>query len=124
MTIRLVCLLATAALASACYTSRPAIDPSSGPPDPEGTLAGHVRTDTNAPVSARLVRAVPLDGSGEPYETMTSDTGAYTMKVRPGRYRLEVQLHDGERLSKQPGETNVNPSDLDPGRDFVIARAP
>jgi hypothetical protein len=30
-------------------------------------------------------------------------------------------LLPGETISKQPGETRVNRSDLDPRRDFVIA---
>jgi hypothetical protein len=46
--------------------------------------------------------------------------GGYTIKVPHGRYRLEVELHQGERLTRQPGETQVNRSDLDPRRDFVI----
>ena len=47
--------------------------------------------------------------------------GTYTLKVPPGRYRIELELHEGERLVRQPGETNVNSSDLDPRRDFEIA---
>ena len=121
MTFRLFGLLAGASLLlGACYTSRPAFDPSSKPPGQEGTLAGHVTTDSNVPVPGRIVRAMPVGGGAEPYETTTTDTGGYTMKVVPGRYRLELELREGERLVKQPGETNVNPSDLDPGQDFVI----
>lgn len=123
MTYRAIGAAAVCLLLAACYTSRPAFDPSPKPPGQEGTVAGHVTTDTNAPVPSRIVRAVPVDG-GDAYETTTDDTGAYTMKVRPGRYRLEVALRQGERLVNEPGETNVNPSDLDPDRDFVIGRAP
>lgn len=110
--------LASLALAG-CLSSRPVIDTTSGPAVQEGTIAGHVRTDGNAPVVSRVVRAVPADGS-TPYETTTSGTGSYTLKVRPGRYRLEVELHPGERILKEPGGTEVNPSDLDPARDFVL----
>jgi hypothetical protein len=42
------------------------------------------------------------------------------MKVPPGKYRLEVELREGERLIKGPTETEVNASDLDPDRSFVI----
>jgi hypothetical protein len=107
-----------------CLSSRPVVDPSSGPSRQDGTLAGHVRTDTNVPLPGRIVRAVPVGATTEPYETTTSDTGAYTLKVRPGRYRLLVQLREGERLVKDPGETNVNASDLDPARDFVVSISP
>ena len=45
------------------------------------------------------------------------------MKVPPGKYKLEVELRAGERIVKEPGETEVNKSDLDPRRDFVIGIA-
>ena len=102
-----------------CLSSRPVIDTSSGPTTQEGTIAGHVRTDGDDPIVSRMVRAVPADGS-TPYETTTSGTGSYTLKVRPGRYRMEVELRSGERVVKEPGVTDVNPSDLDPDRDFVL----
>jgi hypothetical protein len=31
-----------------------------------------------------------------------------------------LELRAGEKLSKEPGETKINSSDLDPNRDFVI----
>ena len=114
-------LLAASLALAGCYTSRPVIDPSTKPPTQEGTVAGHVRTSTNTPVVGRIVRAVPLEGDAQAYETTTSNTGGYTMKVKPGRYRLEVALIQGEKLEKQPGETRIDASDLDPGQDFVIA---
>ena len=109
-----------ASLASACLSSRPVIDTGSKPAQQDGTIAGHVNTDGDAPVVTRRVRIVPLDG-GTPYETTTNAAGTYTVKVRPGRYRLEVELHPGERVVKQPEDTEVNPSDLDPDRNFVIS---
>ena len=104
----------------ACYSSRPVVDTRPGPRVQEGTIAGHVSTDTDVPVVSRVVRAVPLDGASA-HETTTNEAGSYTLKVPPGRYRLEVELRPGERLVEQPGENEVNPSDLDPDRDFVIA---
>jgi hypothetical protein len=80
-----------------------------------------VRTDTNVPLPGRIVKAAPVGDTAEPYQTTTSDTGSYTLKVRPGRYRLSVELREGERLVKEPGETNVNASDLDPARDFIVS---
>ena len=50
----------------------------------------------------------------------TGTNGGYTLQVPVGTYRLEVQLRDGERVSKQPDQTQINKSDLDSGRDFVI----
>jgi hypothetical protein len=124
MTFRHFSLAVAAAsiLLGACYSSRPVIDTGARPRVQEGTIAGHVRTDGDAPLVSRVVRAVPVDGSS-PHETTTNEAGSYTLKVPPGRYRLEVELRPGERIVKQPGENQVNPSDLDPDRNFVISAA-
>ena len=44
-----------------------------------------------------------------------------TIKVPQGTYRLEVELRPGEVVAKQPDETRIQKSDLDPRRDFTIA---
>jgi hypothetical protein len=97
----------------------PVVDRGEKPPTHDGTIAGNVRTDSDAAVVTRVVRAVAVS-TGQKFETTTNSAGTYTLKVPPGRYRLEVELRDGERLSKEPGETQINASDLDPGRNFVI----
>ena len=70
-------------------------------------------------VPSRLVRAINVE-SGQKFEATTNSAGTYTMKVPPGKYRIEVELREGERLVKQPGETEVHKSDLDPNRDFEL----
>ena len=117
VTAVVVLLLATAG----CRTGTPIIDTAAKPPTRDGTIAGKVTTDGNAAVVSRLVRAVAADGTR--HETTTNNAGTYSMKVPQGKYRLEVELRAGERLVKQPGETEVNASDLDPDRDFVIGVA-
>jgi len=102
-----------------CRTGVPVLDPGEKPVSQAGTIAGHVRSSGDAAVVSRVVRAVSVS-TGEKFETTTNNAGTYTLKVPPGRYRLEVELRQGERLTKQPGETQINPSDLDPDRDFVI----
>ena len=108
-------------VASACRTGVPVIDTAGKPPGREGTIAGKVVSDGGAAVVSRVVRAIGADGAR--HEATTNNAGTYSMKVPPGKYRLEVELRDGERLVKQPGETEVNASDLDPNRDFVISAA-
>jgi hypothetical protein len=115
---RLVSLVALVAFVSACRTGVPVIDTASKPPTREGTIAGKVVTESDAAVVSRVVRAIAADGTR--HEVTTNNAGTYSMKVPPGKYRLEVELRAGERLVKQPGETEVNASDLDPNRDFVI----
>jgi hypothetical protein len=96
------------------------VDTGPKPPTLDGTIAGHVSSNGGAPVVGRVVRAVAVEG-GQKYEATTNNAGTYTLKVPPGHYRLEIELRAGERLTKEPGETKINKSDLDPNRDFVIA---
>ena len=85
-----------------------------------GTLAGIVSTETKGPVPNRKVTAVNTS-TGSRYDATTGANGGYTIKVPQGTYRLELELREGERVTKQPGETRVTRSDLDPQRDFVIS---
>jgi hypothetical protein len=122
--MHLVALIAVVVFVVACRTGVPVIDTGPKPPTPNGTIAGHVTTgDQAVAVTSRIVRAISVE-SGQKFETTTNNAGTYTLKVPPGRYRLEVELRPGETLAKQPKETEVNKSDLDPNRDFVITVAP
>ena len=86
-----------------------------------GTIAGIVRaTDGAAPLVTRKVTAIHVP-SGTRYDTTTGANGGYTIKVpQTGRYRIEVELRDGEVIAKGPSEIDINNGDLDPGRDFEI----
>ena len=114
-----VALVLVAAVAAGCRTGVPVVDTGAKPPTPDGTIAGHVSAAGGTAVVARVVRAIGVE-SGQKFETSTNSAGTYTLKVPPGRYRLEVELRSGEKLSKEPGETTIDKSDLDPNRDFVI----
>ena len=75
------------------------------------------------PLVTRKVTAIHAS-SGARYETTTGVNGGYTIKVpEVGRYRIEVELRDGEVVAKGPEETEVNNGDLDPGRNFEITVA-
>jgi hypothetical protein len=122
--IQIVVLTAAVAFAVACRSGVPVVDTGPKPPTQDGTIAGHVSTgDKAVAVASRIVRAISVE-SGLKFEATTNNAGTYTLKVPPGRYRLEVELRPGEKLVKEPGETEVHKSDLDPNRDFVITAGP
>jgi hypothetical protein len=89
-----------------------------------GTIAGIVRaTAGSVPLVTRRVTVINAS-TGARFETTTGVNGGYTIKVPDqGRYRIEVELRDGEVLAKRPNETEINNGDLDSGRDFEITVA-
>jgi hypothetical protein len=86
-----------------------------------GTIAGIVRaTGGTIPLATRKVTVINQK-TGDRFETTTGVNGGYTIKVPDeGRYRIEVELRQGEVVAKGPEETDINNGDLDPGRDFEI----
>ena len=105
--------------ASSCMPRGPILDTGSKPANVGGTISGTVRTAAGSPLTARRVTAIDL-ASGQRFEASTATNGGYTIKVPVGKYRLEVELRDGEALAGQPGETEINASDMDADRDFTI----
>ena len=111
-------LVLVALLGVACHPG-PVIG--SNPDGPAGgTIAGIVTMEGDSPVVGRRVSAVDT-ASGAKFEATTGANGGYTIKVPEGTYRLELEVRPGEKVAKQPDETRVNRSDLDPRRDFVIS---
>ena len=107
-------------LAAACAARGPVLDTGSKPENVGGTIAGIVRAQgSGEPLSGRKVTAIAVDG-GRRYEASTATNGGYTIKVPKGKYRLELELRSGETLAEQPKETEINTSDLDPDRNFVV----
>jgi hypothetical protein len=103
-----------------CHPSRPVLDP--GPrPVVDGTISGIV-ADDSAPLAGRRITAVNV-GTGARFETSSTSNGGYTVRVPAGTYRLEFELRAGEKLAVAPEPTEVDPGDLDAGRNFVITLA-
>jgi hypothetical protein len=123
MTLKTVLAATVAVLLSvACHPSRPVVDP--GPfPDVGGTISGQVLANGGAlPVSSRQVTAIDVN-TGARFETSTTSTGAYTVRVPKGTYRLVVEVRPGEALASTPDATDVDAGDLDAGRNFALAVA-
>jgi hypothetical protein len=70
-------------------------------------------------VEGRTVEVVNVQ-TGERQRTTTSNAGGFTFKVKPGKYRVELTLLEGENLLKSPGVLDVNRSDVDAHADFVV----
>jgi len=90
-------------------------------PNPTGTLSGTVTSSTGTPLEGRRVSAINM-ATEQRYDVMTASNGGFTIKVPPGRYRLELELRGGDQLAKQPEQRQVNVGDLDEELDFVIGR--
>lgn len=111
------------AFITACAAAhRPVVDTGPLPAGVGGTIAGMVRTSAGEPLSGRKVTATDV-GTGARYEAATATNGGYTMKVPTGTYRLDVELRAGETLAEKPADTDVNTSDLDAQRNFVVTRS-
>jgi hypothetical protein len=104
----------------ACHPGRPVVDTGTKPPAVGGTIAGIVSSDSNAALAGRKVTAIDTV-AGKRYDATTGVDGGYTIEVPQGRYRLEVELRAGEKVTKQPADTKVDKSDIDAHRDFVIS---
>jgi hypothetical protein len=65
-----------------------------------GTIAGVVTGPADATLADRTVTIVNVE-TGERYQTATGEKGGYSLRVPPGRYRLDVQLRPGEQLAEK-----------------------
>lgn len=111
--------LAAALLAVGACHPGPVID--TGPDQPAGgTIAGIVSTEAKVPIAGRKVTAINTETNAR-FDATTGTNGGYTIKVPTGTYRLELEVRPGETITKQPGETRINRSDLDAQRHFVLS---
>ena len=115
-----VALVAALVIAGACRQGVPVIDTTPRPPQADGTISGTVRgPEGTSPLDGRTVAVVNVD-SGERQQTTTNSAGGFTFKVKPGKYRVELALRNGEVMVKRPSVIDVNRSDVDAHADFVL----
>jgi hypothetical protein len=104
--------------APACRMGQPIIDRDRDPTTP-GTIAGILSVSGGDPVPGRRVHAVN-NATAQRYSAVTNVTGGFSIPVPPGKYHLEVDLLEGERIIRDPGVIDINRSDLDANKDIVI----
>jgi hypothetical protein len=104
----------------ACRQGMTVVDTTPRRPDAAGTISGTVRgPERTGAIEGRLVEVVNV-ATGERQPTTTNSGGEFTLKVTPGRYRVQVNLREGETIIKQPGTINVGSSGVDAHADFIV----
>ena len=107
---------------AACHPG-PVVDLGPKPLEADGTISGTVRgPEGTSAIEGRDVEVVNVE-TGDRQHTATNNAGGYTFKVRPGKYRVELSVRDGESIVKKPDVINVNRSDVDADADFIVAAA-
>jgi hypothetical protein len=107
---------------AACHGG-PVLDLTPKPVEADGTISGTVRgPEGTSAISGRSVEVVNVD-TGDRQHGTTNEAGGFTFKVKPGKYRVELALQDGETFVKKPDVIHVNRSDVDAHADFVLGAA-
>ena len=115
----LVALVVTLTSLAACHGG-PILDLSPKPLQADGTISGTVRgPEGTSAIEGRSVEVINVE-TGERQHATTNNAGGFTFKVKPGNYRVELTLQEGEALVKKPGVIHVNRSDVDAHADFVV----
>jgi hypothetical protein len=118
----LIGVVTTLAALAACHGG-PVVDLGPKPVQADGTISGTVRgPEGTSAIDGRSVEVINVD-TGERQRGTTNNAGGFTFKVKPGKYRVELLLQDGETLIKKPDVINVNRSDVDAHADFVVGVA-
>lgn len=107
---------------SACRRGVPVIDLGPKPPDSRGTLTGLVHGPGDAALPGRVVDIVNV-ATGEKHSATTVANGGFTIQLPQGKYRLSLQLREGETLTKQPDIVDLGRGDIDSHIEFVVAGA-
>ena len=108
---------------TACRRGVPVIDPGPRPAQADGTISGTVRgPEGTSPIEGRVVEVVNVD-TGERQTATTNPAGGFSFKLKPGKYRVNLPLRDGESIVRQPGVIDLNRSDVDAHADFVLGTA-
>ncbi|MEP6916305.1 MAG: carboxypeptidase-like regulatory domain-containing protein [Acidobacteriota bacterium] len=118
--LRLLAAFSVLLSLAACRPGTPVIDLGPKPLTVDGTISGTVRgPEGTSAIDGRTVEAINT-ATGERQRVTTNNAGGFTFKVKPGKYRVELTLQEGETLVKHPDVIDINKSDLDTHVDFVV----
>jgi len=86
------------------------------------TISGTIRGPEPAiPLDGRIVDVINLT-TNQRRRITTNEGGGFSVTLDPGEYRVELLLHDGEAIVRQPGVIHVGGSGVDAAADFVIGK--
>ena len=109
-------------LSVGCRQAAPVTDRSVADKNGMGTLTGTIRgPQGGGPVAGRAVEVINIDTNER--QQVTTNAAGFTLKVKPGKYRVQVALQDGESIVKQPGLMQVSTAEAGARADFVIDSA-
>ena len=83
------------------------------------TITGRV-TDSTGAVVPRVQVSIIQTATNFKYSAVTNVTGGFSIPVPPGKYRLEPELREGEKVVRDPGVIDINKSDLDANLEIVV----
>jgi hypothetical protein len=107
-------------LMTGCRVGVPVVDPGPRPTEAAGTISGTVRgPEGTGAFEGRFVEVVNVE-TGERQQATTNKAGGFTFKVKPGKYRVQLTLREGEAIIKQPDLMDVKRSDVDAHADFAV----
>jgi hypothetical protein len=106
-----------------CREGVPVVDLGPKPPAARGTITGIVRgPEGTAPLSGRTVEIVDVT-TGEAHTATTTTNGGFTIELPKGKYRLDLQLREGETVVKRPDVVDLDRGDIDSHIEFVVSPA-
>ena len=89
-----------------------------------GMLRGTIRGSASSiPVDGRTVEVVNVT-TGQRQHVTTGDTGGFSMRLTPGKYRVDLVLRGGESVVQRPGIIDLDASDPGARADFVVGTVP
>ncbi len=100
-------VLFLAVYTSACRMAIDAASDTSRQARDAGTIRGTLRGPEHlTPVDGRVVEIINIDTQER--QSVTTDTaGAFSLRVKAGKYRVDLPLRDGETLIRQPGVVHL-----------------
>ena len=85
-----------------------------------GVISGRIRgPERSTPLDGRIVELVNLT-TLERQRVATNESGSFVFEARPGDYRIELTLLEGEALVREPGVIHLNRTNVDTEADIVI----